>query len=130
MKIAVPSEGNTMESNVCQSFGRTCCFLVADLETLEYEVVDNQAASSQGGAGIKAAQAVVDSGAGVVITFRCGQNAADVLKVADIKIMKAVPGTVSEIVQRYKAGELAELTEIHPGTHGGAGDAESGQPGG
>lgn len=117
MKIAVPSEGTTIESNVCQSFGRTYYFIVADSETLEYEVIDNQAVSSQGGAGIKAAQAVVDSGADVVATFHCGQNAAEVLKAADIKIMKAVPGTILEVFKKFKAGELAELTEIHPGYH-------------
>lgn len=117
MKIAVPSEGNSIESNVCQSFGRTYYFVVADSETLNYEVIDNQAVSSQGGAGIKAAQAVVDSGADVVVTFHCGENAADVLKAADIKILKAIPGTVSEMVQKVKAGELAELTEIQPGQH-------------
>lgn len=117
MRIAIPSEGKTMESGVCQSFGRTYYFVVADSETLEYEVIDNQAAGSQGGAGIKAAQAVADSGAGVVVTFHCGQNAADVLKAANIKILKAVPGTVSDMVQKYKSGELGELTEIHPGYH-------------
>ncbi len=117
MKVAVPAEGRTIESNVSQSFGRTYYFVVADSETLKYEVIDNQAVSSQGGAGIKAAQAVADSGAGVVITFHCGQNAADVLNAADVKILKAVPGTVSEVVQKYKSGELAELSEIHPGYH-------------
>lgn len=118
MKIAVPAESKALDSDVCQSFGRTYYFVVVDSQTHEYEVVDNQAASSEGGAGIKAAQAVVDSGAEVVITFHCGQNAADVLKAADIKIMKAVPGTVSEMVQKYEAGELNELTQIHPGHHG------------
>lgn len=117
MRIAVPAEEKTIVGNVSQSFGRTYYFVVVDTETLEFEVIDNQAVSSQGGAGIKAAQAVVDSGAGAVVTFHCGQNAADVLKAADIKILKAVPGTVSEMVQKYKAGELAELSEIHPGYH-------------
>lgn len=117
MKIAIPAEGKTIDGNVSQSFGRTYYFVVVDSETLEIEVIDNEAASSQGGAGIKAAQAVVDSGAGVVVTFHCGQNAADVLKAADIKILKAVHGTIAEMVQKYKAGELAELTEIHPGYH-------------
>ena len=97
MKIAIPTEEKTIESNVSQSFGRTYYFVVADTETLEFEVIDNQAASSQGGAGIKAAQAVVDSGADAVVTFHCGQNAADVLKAADIKILKAILGTVSDI---------------------------------
>lgn len=119
MKLAIPAESKALESNVCQSFGRTYYYVVVDSETQEYEVIDNQAASSESGAGIKAAQAVVDSGAEVVITFHCGENAADVLKAADIKIMKAVPGTVLEMVQKYKAGELNELTQINPGHHGG-----------
>lgn len=117
MKIAFPAEEKTIESIICQSFGRTDYFLIVDSETLEYQVVDNQAVSSEGGAGIKAAQAIVDSGAEVLVTFHCGQNAADVLKAADIKILRAVPGTVSKMVQKYKAGELAELKEIHPGYH-------------
>ena len=115
MTIAIPSEEKSIDSQICQSFGRTYYFIVIDSESLEYKVVDNQANSSQGGAGIKAAQAVVDSGAGAVITCHCGQNAADVLKAADIKIFKASSGTVLELVHKYKAGELAELTEIHPG---------------
>lgn len=114
MKIAIPSEGTTLESIVNQSFGRTHYFIVVDSDTLQFKVIDNQAASAQGGAGIKAAQAVVDSGAEIVITFHCGQNAADVLKAAGIKIMKAVTGSVFEVVQKYKNGELME---IHPGYH-------------
>ena len=117
MKIAVSAEEKTIESIVSPSFGRTCYFIVVDSETFEFEVIDNEAASSQGGAGIKAAQAVVDSGANAVVTFHCGQNAADVLKLADIKILKAVSGTVVEMVQKYNAGELNELSEIHPGYH-------------
>lgn len=117
MKIAVPSEGKTLESEVCQSFGRTYYFIVVDVENEGFEVINNQGVASQGGAGIVAAQALVDCGVGVVITFHCGQNAADVLKAADIKICKAVPGTVSEMIQKYKSGELADLTEIHPGHH-------------
>lgn len=122
MKIAIPSEEGKIDSFVCQSFGRTYYFVVVDSVTLEIEVIDNEAASSQGGAGIQAAQAVVDSGAGVVITFHCGKNAADVLQAANIKILKAVPGTIAEMVKKYNVGELKELTEIHPGYHNHGGN--------
>jgi predicted Fe-Mo cluster-binding NifX family protein len=117
MKIAIPSDGNELSSPVCQSFGRTSTFIVADSQTLEFQVLDNVAAAAQGGAGIKAAQAVADSGAQTVITFHCGENAADVLKAADIKLYKAVSGTVGEVIDKYKKGELQELTEINPGYH-------------
>jgi predicted Fe-Mo cluster-binding NifX family protein len=117
MKITIPSEGKELSSSVCQSFGRTLYFIVVDTQTLDFQVLDNEAAAAQGGAGIKAAQAVADSGAQAVITYHCGENAADVLKAADIKIYKAVPGTVRELIDKYNKGELQELTEIHPGYH-------------
>ena len=117
MKIAIPAEGKNLESLVSQSFGRTDLFIVLDDDTLEFDVLENQAAGAQGGAGIKAAQAIVDSGAEMVVTFQCGQNAAEVLKAAGIKILKAVPGNVREMVQKFKDGDLEELTQIHSGHH-------------
>lgn len=119
MKIAIPSEGEELDSAVCQSFGRTDYFILADTETQIFSVLDNEAAAAEGGAGIKAAQAIADSGAKAVVTFHCGKNAADVLKAAEIKILKAVPATVRETVEKFKNGELSELTEIHAGYHGG-----------
>ena len=117
MKIAIPSEEKSLESKVCQSFGRTNYFIVVDDQTLEYEILDNKAISSQGGAGIKAAQQIVDSGAKVVITMHCGQNAADVLKAADVIIYRAIDGSIRELIDKYKKGELNELSEIHAGYH-------------
>lgn len=121
MKIAIPSEGKNLESQVCRSFGRTLNFIVADTDTLEFQALDNEAAAAQGGAGIKAAQAVADSGARAVVTFHCGENAAQVLSGAGIKLYKAAPGTVSDMIKLFKSGKLKELTEIHPGYHGHGG---------
>lgn len=118
MKIAIPSEGKELDSAVCQSFGRTTYFILVDTDTQNYTVLNNEAAVAQGGAGIKAAQSIVDRGAKAVVTFHCGENAANVLKAANIKILKAVPATVKEIIDKYKNDELSELTEINAGYHG------------
>ena len=61
MKIAMPVDDKTMESSVCVSFGRTPYFLIYDTENKESVFLDNSAAASQGGAGIKAAQTVMTS---------------------------------------------------------------------
>lgn len=119
MKIAIPAEENRMGSPVSLSFGRTAYYAIVDSKTLEYSFIENPGAQSQGGAGIKAAQTVVDSGAEAVITFHLGQNAADVLKPAGVTILKAVPGNVTDLVRKYVAGVLEELTEIHAGYHNG-----------
>lgn len=117
MKIALPTDGKKLESVVNPSFGRTAYFMVVDSDTFEFEVLDNEAASAQGGAGPKAAQRIADSGADVLITFQCGQNAAEVIQAAEIKMLKAVPGSIFENVTKYKNGELFELMEIHAGYH-------------
>jgi predicted Fe-Mo cluster-binding NifX family protein len=93
-----------------------------DTETGNHEFLDNSAATSQGGAGIKASQMLVDHGAKAIITYRCGDNAAQVLNAAKIEMYKAQDGTVSENIKKYKNGELSVLLEIHPGlhNHGGA----------
>jgi len=63
-------------------------FLIYDTETKESIFLDNGAAASTGGAGIKAAQTIVDNKVNALLTPRCGENAANVLKSADIKIYK------------------------------------------
>ena len=70
MKIAIPVDEKSLDSNVCVSFGRTPYFLIYDVDTKESVFLDNSAAASTGGAGIKAAQTIVDNNANVLLTPR------------------------------------------------------------
>jgi predicted Fe-Mo cluster-binding NifX family protein len=117
MKIAIPVDEKTLESNVCASFGRTPYFLIYDVETKESIFIDNSAAASTGGAGIKAAQTIVDNKANALLTPRCGQNAADVIKSAEIKIYKTITGSAKDNIDAFIAGKLSLLDEIHAGFH-------------
>jgi predicted Fe-Mo cluster-binding NifX family protein len=117
MKIALPVEEKILNTPVCVSFGRTPLFVIFDTENGEFEFIDNSAAASQGGAGIKAAQILVDKGAKAVITFRCGENAAAVLKPTEITLYKAVDGTAFDNIEKFRLGELSLLNDIHPGFH-------------
>ena len=118
MKIAIPVDEKTLESNVCASFGRTPYFLIYDIETKESIFIDNSAAASTGGAGIKAAQTIVDNKVNALLTPRCGQNAADVIKSADIEIFKTTSASVKDNIAAYIDGKLPLLDEIHAGFHG------------
>lgn len=115
MKIALPV--NEDKETVCISFGRTPLFLVVDAATGEKEYVDNSAAASQGGAGIKAAQILVDNGVDVLLTPRCGENAAAVFQAAEVAMYKTEGNSVEENLAAFKAGKLAVLSEIHSGFH-------------
>lgn len=114
MKIAIPLDEN--KKDVCVSFGRAPFFLFHENDA--DEILDNPAAEAQGGAGIKAAQFLVDQGATVLITVRCGQNAADVFQAADIKIYKSESASAQDNIAALKDGKLAELTHFHAGYHG------------
>ncbi|QGZ99239.1 NifB/NifX family molybdenum-iron cluster-binding protein [Dehalobacter restrictus] len=117
MKIVIPVDNNSMDTNVCISFGRAPYFLIFDTETEENSFLDNSAAASQGGAGIKAAQNIVDSGAEAIVTPRCGDNAAEVIKAAGIKLYKTVNDSIQDNIKAFKEGKLNLLGEIHPGLH-------------
>ncbi len=117
MKIAIPVEDNTAEARICSSFGRAAYFLLYDTSKEEVKFVANTAAASANGTGIGAAQIIADEGAKVLITPRCGKNAADILLAAGVKIYRSTDFFASENIESFLQGKLDFLTEIHAGLH-------------
>ena len=109
MKICVSAVSGSLDAQVDPRFGRCRYFMIMDSETMEFEAVPNVAASSMGGAGINAAQTVASKGAKVVITGNVGPNAFQALSAAGIKIVTGALGTIREVIERYKRGELREI---------------------
>lgn len=117
MKLALPVDDKSLDKEVCQSFGRTPYFLIYDTDSEDSVFLDNSAAASQGGAGIKAAQTIVDNGVNALITPRCGENAADVIKAANISIYKSINSSIQDNIKAFKDGKLSLLQDIHAGLH-------------
>lgn len=117
MKIAMPVFNKSMGSGIAESFGRAPYFLVYDTEAKTSEFIDNAAAASQGGAGIKAAQTIVDSGAVAVVVPQCGENAAKVLREGGLKIYKMINNSIQDNIDALSAGKLALLENTHAGFH-------------
>ncbi len=118
MKVVIPVDENTTSTSVCVSFGRAPFFMIYDSETKQYNFINNTAADSPGGAGIKAAQLIVDSDAAVLLTPRCGDNAAEVLKAGGVMLYKTSSGSAADNVSAFFSDKLAPLTETHAGFHG------------
>lgn len=114
MKVAIPLDEN--QRDVCIVLARAPFFLM--IEDGVESIIENPAAQAQGGAGIQVAQFLVDHKVDVLITVRCGQNAAEVFKMADMKVYKSVHKTATEDFAGWKEGKLKELTEFHGGFHG------------
>lgn len=118
MKIAVPMEEKNLEANVCPSFGRAPYFLFWDTDAEKADYIENSAAASPGGAGIKAAQLIADGGAEALLVPRCGENAVNVLSQAGVPLYKTIPGTARQNIEAFMTNRLAPLTDVHPGFHG------------
>jgi predicted Fe-Mo cluster-binding NifX family protein len=121
MKIAVSSTGDKMDSAVDPRFGRCMYFIIVDLDSMSSEAVSNQSAMASGGAGIQAAQTVIDLGVSVVITGHVGPNAFQTLNAGGIKIVTDAAGTVKEVIEKYKKGGLKETSSATVASHAGMG---------
>lgn len=116
MIIAIPVDEN--KEDVCVSFGRTPYFLFKNTETDTIEICENPAANAEGGAGVKAAQFMVDKNVNVIITVRCGENGVDVFKSADIKVYKSQQAKAVDNLALFEQNSLAILDHFHKGFHG------------
>ncbi|HEY8344265.1 MAG TPA: NifB/NifX family molybdenum-iron cluster-binding protein, partial [Bacillota bacterium] len=67
-------------------------------------------------------QIIVDNKVSILLTPRCGENAANVLKSADVKIYKTGSVYAKENITDLINGKLSLLDEIHPGFHGHGGN--------
>lgn len=115
MKIAIPVLED--KATVCASFGRAPFFALVDTDTDTNQFLENSAANSPGGAGIKASQLLVDQGAKSILVPRCGENAAQVFQKAGVTLYKTQGESLSENIASFKAGNLSILSDIHPGFH-------------
>ena len=118
MKIAVTSTGNELISDMDPRFGRAKYFIIVDTETLEYEVAENrQNLNLPQGAGIQAAQNVVQHRPDVVLTGNCGPKAFQVLKAGGIKVVVGVNGTIMEAIQAYIDGKYKPADDANVEGH-------------
>lgn len=110
MKIAFTAYGNSWREQVDIRFGRAKGFFIVDTERSETSYIDNgpNIGAAQG-SGIGAAQAIVDSGAEILISGKIGPKAGSVLKAAGIKVLGGLGYTsIEEAFERFKRNMLSE----------------------
>ena len=110
MKIAVSTGKGGLDDMVFSIFGRCQTFTIveADKEIKGSSIIPNPAVSAAGGAGIMAAQAIIDQGVNAVITGNCGPNAYRIFSQAGIKVYLG-SGKVEDAVKALLEGKLQEM---------------------
>ena len=131
MKIVVSANGMDLDAQASPVFGRCPAYIFVDPESADenhpmaFEAVDNPALGAAGGAGIQAAQFVVERGAKAVVSGNVGPNAFGVLQSADVSVYLFSGGTVRQAVEGYKNGQLSAIgganVQAHAGMGGGRG---------
>jgi predicted Fe-Mo cluster-binding NifX family protein len=107
MKLAVTSQGATLQSPLDPRFGRAKYFILLDTETGAVTAVDNSVnLNAAQGAGIQAAKKIVELGTDTLITGHVGPKAFSTLQAGKIRIYTGASGTVADAVEQFKAGKL------------------------
>ncbi len=119
-KIAITSEGPTLDDALDPRFGRAAGFIVVNPQTLEYHYVDNGAGQARAqGAGIQAAEAIARVGAKALLTGYVGPKAFQALQAAGIKVGQNLEQmTVRQAVERFNSGQVAWAAAPNRTGHG------------
>ena len=106
MIICITSEGNNLDSNVDQRFGRAQYFIFYNDETDQFDAVQNENVAGTGGVGVQSGQLLAEKQAKIVLTGKVGPNASQTLQAAGIDVVLDVSGSVKDAIERFKNGEL------------------------
>ena len=121
MKIAVSSSGKDLNSQVDPRFGRSAYFVIVDTNDMSFEAFDNESIALGGGAGIQASQFVASKGIKAVITGNVGPNAVRTLSAAGVEVFVGQAGTVREVIENYKRGNISSTSTPNVADHYGMG---------
>ena len=121
MKVAVTATGRTLDDAVDPRFGRCSTLLLVEPDDMSFEAIENGNRSLGGGAGIQTAQLVAQKGVKAVLTGNCGPNAHQTLSAAGIDVVVGCIGAVSDVVARFKAGQLRPAATPNVASHSGMG---------
>ncbi len=121
MKVVVTAQGMGLDSPSSPVFGRCPAFVFVDTETWQFEGLANASAAAGGGAGIQAAQLVLDKGAQAVLSHNLGPNAFAVLQAAGVEVYEIDAGTVRQAVEAFVAAKLPRMDGANVGAHRGMG---------
>ena len=111
MILIISAQQPQLTGPVDKRFGRSPLLIKMDTETSQWESFVNPGVSQSGGAGVAAAQFVVDQKANVVISGDFGPHAADAFRAAGIemRLFTSEVTTVQQAVDQYNLGKLVEF---------------------
>ena len=106
MKIAISSEGTDLKAQVGNRFGGSPYLIIADLDTGNFETVANPGSLGQHGTGVQTIVLIISNNVKTALTGYCSPTARRHLEANGIEIFTGLSGTVNEVLENYKKGEI------------------------
>ncbi len=108
MILMISSKQEDWNGPIDGRFGRSQWLIKYDTDTKKWEAFKNPGASESGGAGIAAAQFVIDKGATTIISGSFGPNASNTFRAANINMFVFSPEvtSVKHAVELFEKGSL------------------------
>ncbi|MBU7043295.1 MAG: NifB/NifX family molybdenum-iron cluster-binding protein [Theionarchaea archaeon] len=97
-----------MDSEVDSRFGRCAYFIIMDTDTHEHYTVENTGRKAEEGAGIQAAQLLVNEGVEAIIGSNMGPNAFLSLNYLNISLYSG-SGKISDVMDQFIQGKLKKI---------------------
>lgn len=119
MRLCIPTETKDgLSAPVFGHFGSAPFFTVYDTDKEQLEVIDNANAHHEHGM-CHPVGAIGNARVDIVVCQGMGRRAVEKLNDAGIKAFRQSGGTVADVLRRYAAGDLEELTVDNACSHHG-----------
>lgn len=105
MLVAISAFDNTLEGDVNPRFGRCNNYLLVDTKNDTFKPLPNPAQYEGHGAGVSAAQMIVNSNVDAIISGNIGPNAFRILQAANIPIYTFY-GKIKDALSKLKNNQL------------------------
>ncbi|MFX1319633.1 MAG: NifB/NifX family molybdenum-iron cluster-binding protein [Promethearchaeota archaeon] len=120
-RICITAQGPTLDAPIDLRFGRCANFIFVDSRNMKFESAPNPGAMTGGGAGIQAAQFVVDHQAKVVLTGHVGPNAYHALNSGGVEVYTGISGSVNDAIKQFQNNQLTRAASSTAPAHTGIG---------
>lgn len=105
-RVAFPTNGNNIDAEIAEHFGRAQNFLVYDMESGSYEVYANPEVA---GKAILPPRFLYQHEVTDVVCFGLGHKAAKLFKELGISVFKAEEGLIRDNIKRFKDSVLSRF---------------------
>lgn len=100
MKIAITSEGNSLNARIDSRFGRCSYFAIHDTETKKTIFLANPGKDASGGAGPAAIQFIAKQGVSKIVAGEFGGKALPLLQSLGIEMINKEGQTIEQFVSQ------------------------------